>query len=91
MNGQTCCQAIAKRHVASCACRPKAHIAARATPGKTGPKWIVLADRNRAVGNQRNVVSPTVCPCTLVCGQGSRKATCRTRGYGIVEKANARL
>ena len=91
MSGQTCCQAMPKGTSPSCACRYKAHIAYTAIPGKTGPKWIVLADEYRAVGNQRNVVSPTVCLRTSVCRQGSRKATCRTRGYGIVEKANARL
>ena len=62
-----------------------------AAPGKTDPKRTGIADHYRAVGNQRNVVSPTVCLSTSVRGQGSRKATCWMRGYGIVEKANARL
>ena len=62
-----------------------------AAPGKTDPKRIGIADQHRAVGNLRNVVSPTVRLCALAHGQGSRKATCWARGYGIVEKANARL
>lgn len=61
-----------------------------ATPGKMDPKRIGIADHHRAVGEQRNVVSPTVRLSTSVQGQGSRKATCRMRGYGIVEKAKAR-
>jgi hypothetical protein len=60
-------------------------------PGEMDPKRIDIADHHRAVGDQRNVVSPTICLSTSVLRQGSRKATCRMRGYGIVEKANARL
>lgn len=91
MSGQTCCQAIAKRHAAGCSRRKREHIAIGAAPGKTDPKRTGIADHHRAVGESRNVVSPTVRPSTSVRGQGSRKATCRARGYGIVEKAKARL
>jgi hypothetical protein len=67
------------------------HVVIEVAPGKTDPKRIGIAVHGCDVGDSRNVVSPTVRQSTSVQGQGSRKATCRARGYGIVEKAKARL
>jgi len=90
-SGQTCCQAIAKRHAAKMRLSKLSARRCSAVPGEAGPKRIDIGAFGVGAGNLRNVVSPTIRLAPSVSRQGSRKTTCWMRGYESVEKANARL
>lgn len=68
------------------------YVVIEVAPGEMSPKRIGKTGcKPWNVGRSGNVVSPTVRQQAQARWQGSRKATCGMRGYGMVEKAKGCL